>query len=248
MKKNESKLEIRRLSKSYHTIGYTSTVIKRLDMDVNKNDFCSIMGPSGSGKTTLLNLIAGIDSADDGKICIEENDITDFTNEEMSSFRRNNIGVVFQDFNLIDGLTVKENIILPLDLENMTEIEIEEKVTNVTEKVGISHLLNKQVYEISGGEKQRVAICRAIINEPLLLLADEPTGNLDRKSAKEVLSCLKELNENNGTTIIMVTHDPLSASYSKSVLLFRDGKIVDSIEREQYRDSFYQEIVSGMQR
>lgn len=245
---NKAELSIKNLAKTYHAIGYSNTIINGLDLEIEDGDFCSIMGPSGSGKTTLLNLIAGIDAADKGEVNIAGNDITKLTNKKMSAFRRKYIGIVFQNFNLIDGLTVKENIVLPLDLKNMSEQEIEEKVYEVTHKVGIENLLNKQVYEISGGEQQRTAICRAIINEPLLLLADEPTGNLDQKSAKDVMKCLEELNKKNGMTIIMVTHDPLAASFGKTVLLFRDGDIIERLEKEQFGMNFYHEIVLNMQK
>ena len=176
-------LEVNNLNKTYITKGISNEVIGNITFSIEDGKFCAIMGPSGSGKTTLLNLIAGIDNASKGRIIIGGTDITNISKNEIALFRRDHIGVVYQDFNLIDSLDVKENIILPMHLEELSPDEINETAEKVADVLGIRKLLNKQVYEISGGERQRTAICRAVINNPGLLLADEPTGNLDSKAA-----------------------------------------------------------------
>jgi ABC-type lipoprotein export system ATPase subunit len=241
-------LEVNNLNKTYITKGISNEVIGNITFSIEDGKFCAIMGPSGSGKTTLLNLIAGIDNASKGRIIIGGTDITNISKNEIALFRRDHIGVVYQDFNLIDSLDVKENIILPMHLEELSPDEINETAEKVADVLGIRKLLNKQVYEISGGERQRTAICRAVINNPGLLLADEPTGNLDSKAACAVMESFVKLNRERDSTIIMVTHDAVSASYSNEVIFFKDGMITNRISRAGSREIFYKRILAELDR
>lgn len=245
--KIKSALEIKNLKKSYINKKTPLEVVRNISFSVGEGNFCAIMGPSGSGKTTLLNLIGGIDTADQGSILIDGEDLTKMSKNETSFFRRNHIGIVYQDFNLIDSLNVKENILLPMPLESLTVEEINSAVETVSNLLGINQLLDKPVYEISGGEQQRVAICRAMINRPNILLADEPTGNLDSKTAQAVMRCFVKLNQDNNSTILMVTHDATSASYCKEVLFFKDGKITRKISSEDKREYFYKHILEELE-
>lgn len=240
-------LDVHGLKKSYTTQNRVHQVISGMSFSVNSGEFCAIMGPSGSGKTTLLNIIAGIDDADSGRVFIADDDIVQMNKSEMTLYRRDHIGVVYQEFNLIDSLTVKENIALPMHLEMMEPEEIDESIENVAQQLGIGKLLNESIYEISGGELQRAAICRAIINKPDILLADEPTGNLDSKSTEDVMKCFSKLNAENGITILMVTHDVFSASFCKKVIFLRDGNITHKIERgDDTREQFYKKILTEL--
>lgn len=241
-------LEIADLYKTYCTKKIKHEVIHDISFSVDVGDFYAIMGPSGSGKTTLLNLIAGIDNVSRGSIIIDGQDITCMQQNELALFRRDHIGVVYQDFNLIDSLNVKENIILPMHLEEISPEEIDDAVDSVSGILGINALLDKQVYEISGGEQQRTAICRAIINEPNILLADEPTGNLDSKATRAVMESFARLNREHNSTIIMVTHDAVSASYSDKVVFFKDGKIISGIKKADTREAFYKKIIAELDR
>jgi len=192
----------------------------------------------------LLNIIAGIDDADSGSVFIADEDIIQLSKREMTLYRRDHIGVVYQDFNLIDSLNVKENIAIPMHLEIMEPEEIDKSIEGLAQQLGIGKLLNESIYEISGGELQRAAICRAIINKPDILLADEPTGNLDSKSTEDVMKCFSKLNADNGITILMVTHDVFSASFCKKVIFLRDGDITHNIERgDDTREQFYKKIL-----
>uniref|UniRef100_UPI00386CB44B ABC transporter ATP-binding protein n=1 Tax=Methanobrevibacter sp. TaxID=66852 RepID=UPI00386CB44B len=202
-----------------------------------------VMGPSGSGKTTLLNVTSGIDKIDSGVVMILGVDITKMSSSDLADFRKHNIGIVFQDFNLIDSLNVKENIILPLDLCLLEASEIETLVNQKAKTLGIEKLLDRDVYEISGGEQQRVAICRAIINTPKVLFADEPTGNLDSESTKSVMQYLRKVSFEEKCTIVMVTHDAFAASYSDKVLFFRDGQIVKELEKEADQSCFHKRLL-----
>lgn len=214
-----------------------------IDMKVFEGGFVGVMGPSGAGKSTLLNIISTIDKPTGGKILIDGDDITRLKGDKLSDFRRDKLGFIFQDFNLLDTLTVKENIALPLSLSKVYYRKIDKKVIEITEKLGIKDLLNKYPYEISGGQKQRVAAARALINKPALILADEPTGALDSKSSKELLEILNLLNEKDKSTIMMVTHDAFAASYCSRVIFIKDGKLYKEIENNSSRKDFFREIL-----
>ena len=202
------------------------------------------MGASGSGKTTLLNTISTIDSVTSGNIIINRVDITNLKEEELSNFRKKNLGFVFQDFNLLDTLTIKENIALSLIINKEDKNKIDNLVLDISKKLGISDILNKYPYEVSGGQKQRCASARALINNPKLILADEPTGALDSRNARILLETFKEMNEELNATILMVTHDAFSASFANRILFIKDGKIFNEIIKgNKSRREFYDEII-----
>ena len=204
----------------------------------------NVMGSPGAGKTTLLNCISTIDTVSSGHIYLEEQDITEIKEENIAKFRRENLGFIFQDFNLLDTLTIEENIALILTINKVQEKEIDKKILQIAEKLGIKDILNKYPYQVSGGQKQRCASARAIVNSPKLILADEPTGSLDSKSARQLLEIMEDMNQKMKATILMVTHDPLSASYCSKILFLKDGKIFNRIEKgEKERKEFYNEIL-----
>ena len=209
-------------------------VLKGLDFTIEEQEFVGIMGKSGCGKTTLLKVLGLIDNA------------SELWSDELADIRRREIGFVFQDFYLLNSLSVKENIMLPMVLDKAPVDKCYKNVEAYAENFGLSHLLEKQPYEVSGGEKQRVAICRALINNPDLILADEPTGNLDSKSGKIVIDALKDINEHMGKTIIMVTHDPQMASYCSRLILLKDGVILEDLKNSGDQEAFYQEILEKM--
>lgn len=218
--------------------------LDNVDLDVEKGDFVCIMGPSGSGKTTLLNAISTIDMPTKGKVTIEGVNIRKMGEIEIGKFRYKYLGFIFQQFNLLDNLTVFENIALPLSLAHEDDKMIEEKVMEIAGKVGIQDVLNKYPNECSGGQAQRCAIARALITNPKLIVADEPTGNLDSKNSHEILCLLRDLNVREGVTILMVTHDSMIASYAKRLLFIRDGKIDTVIERKDKKQkAFYHDIM-----
>lgn len=239
-------LQIQNLEKYYGTEG-KGNITKALDkisIEVNKGEFVGIMGASGSGKTTLLNCISTIDTVSSGNIIIDHKDISEIKDKDIAKFRRENLGFIFQDFNLLDTLTIEENIALALTINGTAVSEIDDKVKKISKELGILETLNKFPYEISGGQKQRCACARALINNPKLILADEPTGALDSKSAKMLLETMSKMNEDLDSTILMVTHDPFSASYSKRILFFQDGKIFNELNRgAKTRQQFYHEII-----
>lgn len=217
--------------------------LKKIDLAVEEGEFLSIMGPSGSGKTTLLNIIATLDKPTNGQIEINKKDVSNLSKDELSLFRLKKIGFVFQDFNLLPPLTVEENIMLPLTLDNKSTTVMKIKAQKLMEDLGISHLAKNRIHEASGGEKQRIAIARALINDPDIILADEPTGNLDSKAAGDVMSILSEINLERKVTSIMVTHDPISASYSNRVIFIKDGQFYNDIYCGEHRELFYQNIL-----
>lgn len=221
-------------------------VLKGLNFAIKKQEFVGIMGRSGCGKTTLLKLLGMIDRQTGGKLFFEEHDTEDLWKDEFADIRRRKIGFVFQDFYLMDSLSVRENIMLPKILDKKSAKECMEESQKYAEQFGITHLVNKKPYELSGGEKQRVAISRALINNPDLILADEPTGNLDSKSGKIVIDALKDINEHMGKTIIMVTHDPQMASYCSRLILLKDGAILEDLKNSGKQEAFYQEILGKM--
>ncbi|SHH39135.1 ABC transporter ATP-binding protein [Tepidibacter thalassicus] len=236
-------LDAKDLSKVYGSKGNVYTALRGISLQIKEGEFVGIMGPSGAGKSTLLNIISTIDKPTSGSITINGENILKFNEEKLSLFRRENLGFIFQDFNLLDTLTVKENILLPLALAKINPKKIEKKVSEVTNTLGISDILNKYPYEISGGQKQRTAAARAIINEPKLILADEPTGALDSKSSTELLQTLSELNERNKATIMMVTHDAFAASYCKRILFIKDGMLFTELIKGESRKEFFDKII-----
>lgn len=202
------------------------------------------MGPSGSGKTTLLNLISTIDTLTAGEILIDGIDPHSLDKNELALFRRNKLGFIFQDFNLLQMLTVEENMVLPLTLDYVPTDEMARRVLVLARKLGLESLLQKRPNEISGGEAQRTAIGRALIHHPSLILADEPTGNLDSKASRDVLELLKSVSQDSGATIVMVTHDPIAASYCDRVLFIKDGEFFNEIYSDERRQTFYQKILN----
>lgn len=225
-------------------------VIRGISMKVEEKDFLGIMGKSGCGKSTLLRVLGLLDRPTEGKIYFKDFDTEELWKDELADIRRRKIGFIFQDYYLMDSLTVRENMILPMILDKAESGEMKKRSEKYAEQFEISHLMNKKPSELSGGEKQRVGICRALINDPDLILADEPTGNLDSRSGKIVLDALKEINAW-GKTIIMVTHDPQMASNCKQVILLKDGVILKTLKRrgdsEEERDRYYREILGEME-
>ncbi|WP_338660880.1 ABC transporter ATP-binding protein [Paraclostridium sordellii] len=237
-------LKVRNIEKYYGNKKNLTKAINNISFEVDKGEFIGIMGPSGSGKTTLLNCIATIDKATTGNIQIEDKDITTLSRKNIEKFRREHLGFIFQEFNLLDTLTVYENISLALSILGVKGSEIDKRVKSVASRLGIADILSKFPYEISGGQKQRVACARAIINEPALILADEPTGSLDSKSARVLLENLSDLNESMNSTIMMVTHDAFTASYCKRILFIKDGKIFNELIRgNDDRKEFFKRII-----
>ena len=236
-------LLVKNLKKIYGGRGAAYTALQGIDLQIKNGEFVGVMGPSGSGKTTLLNLIATIDRPTEGEILIGGKDVVSMKESELSSFRRNRLGFIFQDYNLLDNLTVKENIALPLALAGTNYQEIEEKIDEIVSNLQIKDILNKYPYEISGGQKQRTAASRAVINQPELVLADEPTGNLDSKSSRELLEYLVGLNNIYKATILMVTHDAFAASYCERILFIKDGRLYTELNRGVSRKDFFQKIM-----
>ena len=220
--------------------------LENINMEVSKGEFVAIMGPSGSGKSTFLNTISTIDKPTGGSVLIAGSNPYEMNSTQLSTFRRKELGFVFQQFNLINTLTVGENIILPLTLDKVPVRKINVKLKEISELLGITHLLHKRTYEISGGQAQRVAIARAVINNPSILLADEPTGNLDSKVAKDVMKLFKKLNESMNVTIIMVTHDPNIAAYSDKTYIIKDGNIYQEIINRNDDRTYRREILNTM--
>ena len=210
-------LSIRNLTKDYGTKGFRTQVLKGIELDIMANDFIAIMGPSGSGKTTLLNILSTIDSPTRGSIILDGRDITKISNKELSKLRQEKIGFIFQDYNLLDTMTLQDNIALPLSLNGVSAKETIRRTEKLAEMFGLSQHLNKYPYQLSGGQKQRGATCRALISRPEIIFADEPTGALDSRSSKDLMECLRMVNEQENATILMVTHDAFSASWAKEL-------------------------------
>ncbi|MGM0864139.1 MAG: ABC transporter ATP-binding protein [Bacillota bacterium] len=237
-------LKANQLKKIYGAKGNLFTAIEEIDLEVSKGEFVGIMGPSGAGKSTLLNILATIDQPTSGDLFIDGESILHMKEDEVSSFRRDKLGFIFQDYNLLDTLTVKENILLPLALAKINVKELEARVHQVTGKFGIQSILEKYPYQISGGQKQRTAAARAIVANPSLVLADEPTGALDSKSATDLLESLKELSEQDEATILMVTHDAFAASYCQRVLFIKDGRLfTELVKGKGSRKEFFNKIM-----
>ncbi|KAB7667765.1 ABC transporter ATP-binding protein [Bacillus sp. B1-b2] len=235
-------LKLSKVSKVYDG-KVTYRALTDIDLEIEKGEFVAIMGPSGSGKTTLLNMISTNDFPTTGEIAINGTNPHKLNKNALAKFRRNELGFIFQDFNLLHTLTVEENIVLPLTLEGTSVKEMKQKSHTIAKSLGIESIMKKRTYEISGGQAQRVAIARAMIHEPKLLLADEPTGNLDSKAAKDVMNMLVTINEKEQTSLLMVTHDPQAASYSDRVVFIRDGKLHSEIHRGESRQAFFQKII-----
>ena len=237
-------LEVKNLKKYYGSHGNITKAVDGISFDVLEGDFVAIMGASGSGKTTLLNTISTIDTVTSGNIYLDGVDITTLKEEELADFRRENLGFIFQDFNLLDTLTIEENIALSLIINHEDILKVDKKVDAIVKKLGIRDILDKFPYEVSGGQKQRCACARALINEPKLILADEPTGALDSKSSRMLLETMDEMNERLNATILMVTHDSFSASFCKRVIFIKDGKIFNEILKgDKSRKEFFNEIL-----
>lgn len=225
-------LELKNIKRTYKTKCVVTEVLKGIDFSVEAGEFVAIMGESGVGKTTLLNVIATFDKPTSGSVILNGKEISTLKNSEISTFRRNKLGFVFQDFNLLDQFNNRDNIYLPLVLSNQKPQLMQERLDQIKDQLGISELLNKYPYEISGGQKQRVAIARAIITKPDLVLADEPTGSLDSKSSEIILNMFAKINQA-GQTIMMVTHSLRAASFAKRILFIKDGIVYHEIYRSQ---------------
>ncbi|UHA71871.1 ABC transporter ATP-binding protein [Paenibacillus sp. 481] len=237
-------VEIKQVEKVYGARGNTFTALHEVDFTVQEGEFVGIMGPSGAGKSTLLNILATIDQPTTGEIWIDGTNILNMNEEQLSHFRRDKLGFIFQDYNLLDTLTVRDNILLPLALANMDAQEIEQRVADIAGRVGISSLLDKYPYQISGGQKQRTAAARAIVSKPSLILADEPTGALDSKSATDLLESLQQLSQEDKATILMVTHDAFAASYCQRVLFIKDGSMfTELVKGNDSRKLFFKKIL-----
>ena len=237
-------LKIEKIEKYYGNRSSLTKAIDNISFEVEEGEFVAIMGASGSGKTTLLNCISTIDKVTSGHIYVNDQDITKLKGNDLNKFRREELGFVFQDFNLLDTLTAYENIALALSIQNRSIPEIEGRIKMVAKELNIEKILKKYPYEMSGGEKQRVAAARAIITEPTLVLADEPTGALDSKSSKMLLEKFNYLNTELKTTILMVTHDAFTASYASRVIFIKDGKIFNEFYKgTQTRKEFFDKII-----
>lgn len=237
-------LQVEYIEKYYGTKTNITKALNKVSFCVEKGEFISIMGASGSGKTTLLNCISTIDTVTSGKILLDGEDITTIKEEEITTFRRDNLGFVFQEYNLLDTLTIEENIALPLTIKQIHPKEITSRVMEIAGRLQIEDILPKFPYQVSGGQRQRCACARAVVTRPKLILADEPTGSLDSKSAFRLLEVMEELNQELAATILMVTHDAFSASYANRILFLKDGKIFNEIcKGEKTRSIFYHEIL-----
>ena len=240
----ESILKLDHIQKYYGNEGNITKAIQDISFSVSKGEFLGIMGASGSGKTTLLNCISTIDTVSAGHIYLEGTDVTEINEKQIARFRRENLGFVFQEFNLLDTLTISENIALTLTINKVPAGKIDGQVREMAEKLNITDILDKYPYQVSGGQKQRCACARAIINAPRLILADEPTGALDSHSSQMLLSTIQSINEMLGATILMVTHDAFSASYANRILFLRDGMIFTEIRKgSDSRRTFFNKIV-----
>lgn len=240
----EQILKIEQVEKYYGNKSSLTKAIDNISFEVDKGEFVAIMGASGSGKTTLLNLISTVDKVTSGHIYLGSQDITKLKGNELNKFRREQIGFIFQDFNLLDTLTAYENIALALSIQNVKAEIIDEEVKRTAKQLGIEDVLKKYPYQMSGGQKQRVASARAIITNPKLVLADEPTGALDSKSAKMLLERFTYLNQELAATILMVTHDSFTASYASRVIFIKDGKVFHEIQKgTDSRKMFFDKII-----
>jgi putative ABC transport system ATP-binding protein len=234
-------IQTNNLSKSYGN----NQVLKNIDLTIEEGEFTAIMGPSGSGKTTLMNTLSTIDTFNGGNIWIEGTSLLDVKKKSLREFRQKRMGFIFQDYNLLDTLTVKENILLPLSLQKTPAEEMERRLSKIIQPLNLESIFDHYPFEISGGQKQRTASARAIITNPAIVFADEPTGALDSRSATQLLEQIESLNQAFKTTILMITHDPYAASYCKRVIFLRDGKIVNEMFKgEQSQKTFFDRILT----
>ncbi|ANC22734.1 MULTISPECIES: ABC transporter ATP-binding protein [Bacillus cereus group] len=238
-------VKVNDLSKEY-TGKVPHTALSNIDLTITEGEFVGIMGPSGSGKTTLLNMISTIDSPTSGSVCIHNQNLYHLSPDDLALFRRKELGFVFQSFNLLHTLTVKENMVLPLVLDGIDVKRINKRVESISEKLGINEILNKRTYEISGGQAQRTAIARALIHSPKLVLADEPTGNLDSKASQDVMDILSLLNKEEKATMMLVTHDPVAASYCDRIIFIKDGQLYNEVTYKDNRPLFYKKIMDSL--
>ncbi|CAI3466264.1 ABC transporter ATP-binding protein [Enterococcus cecorum] len=237
-------LQVKQVEKYFGRANNLTRALNQISFEVQSGEFVAIMGASGSGKTTLLNCIATIDQVSSGQIIVANQDITKLKGNKLNQFRQKQIGFIFQDFNLLDTMNAFENIALALTIRNVPAKQVEEKVLQVASYLGITEILYKFPYEVSGGQKQRIAAARAIVADPAIVLADEPTGALDSKSARQMLEQFELLNERLNSTILMVTHDAFTASYANRVLFVKDGQIFNEIYRgESSRKEFFDQII-----
>ncbi|EIT84836.1 ABC-type antimicrobial peptide transport system ATPase component [Fictibacillus macauensis ZFHKF-1] len=237
-------LEAKNIRKSYGSKLNKQEVIKGLDLQLEAGEFVSIMGASGSGKTTLLNVLSSIDSINSGTIMIEGKEVSAMKEKQLAQFRKHHLGFIFQEYHLLDTLTVKENIMLPLTVTKVPRNEAEARFKSMTEELGIYELKDKYPNEISGGQKQRTSAARAFIHNPSMIFADEPTGALDSKSASDLLQKLTDLNRSRQTTIAMVTHDPVAASYCSRVIFIKDGQLYTQLYKgTQTQQAFFQDVM-----
>lgn len=237
-------LQANNVNKTFGTKGNLYTALKNINLSISEGEYVGIMGPSGAGKSTLLNIFSTIDTPSSGEITIDGENIVSMNEEKLSDFRRHKLGFIFQDYNLLDTLTVKENILLPLALSKVPAAEIEKRVEEIADMFSIREILDKYPYHISGGQKQRAAASRAIVTNPSLILADEPTGALDSKSATGLLESLSRLNQHNQATILMVTHDAYAASFCNRVIFINDGELFKEIHKDgMTRKAFFGQIL-----
>lgn len=240
-------IEVKNLVKNYGAGDIKINAVDHVSFYVDKGEFIGIMGASGSGKTTILNILSTIDTMSDGQVFYDKVDISRMNESELADFRQKNLGFVFQDYNLLDTLTIVENIMLPMSLNGEKKETIESRIKKISELLHIEDILHKFPYEVSGGQKQRAACARALVNNPKLILADEPTGALDSKSSTMLLRTLQIMNKKLGATILMVTHDVFSACYCERILFLSDGKICAELNRENVSKKDYLNRILDMQ-
>lgn len=236
-------LEINDMVKSFGRRGYETTVLKGISLDICEQDFIAIMGPSGSGKTTMLNLLSTLDQPTRGQIILNGEDVTKVDNKRLSIIRRDKIGFIFQEYNLLDNMTLEDNIALPLSLNGVGSRVVQERIQRMAELFQLKEHLRKYPYQLSGGQKQRGASARALITNPEIIFADEPTGALDSRSSRDLLMSLKAANDSGRATILMVTHDAYTASYANQVYMLSDGQIQCRVNSRGDRKAFYEEIL-----
>lgn len=239
-------VEVKDVKKVYGKSNEKQTeALKDISFSVEKGEFVGIMGASGSGKSTLLNILSTLDLPTAGTVAIDQKDVTKLRGNQLADFRSRAIGFIFQEFNLLENLTVRENIAIPLSLQGVRPREIKERTEKVAARLSITETLDKYPSQISGGQKQRAASARALITQPAILLGDEPTGSLDSKSARDLLDMMEELNQKDAISILLVTHDPAAASYCRRILFIKDGVIHQEVKREgKSRETFYREVLA----
>ena len=240
-------LECEKVTKIYDAFNeaQAAKALNNVSFKIKEGDFVGIMGPSGSGKTTLLNILSGLDKATSGNIFINNRDIVKLRKDEVALFRRRNLGFIFQDFNLLESLTIRENIGFPLTVDKIKPKLIDQKVDEIINFLEIKDIENSYPYNVSGGQKQKTAVARALISSPKVIFADEPTGNLDSKSSKTIMSIFTKVNEERKATILMVTHDPFAASFCKKIIFIKDGQIEFEINSNGDRKEFFDKIIDS---